>query len=215
MVGLGWPFRSPQRFERTAGSHCDGNTQTLTGSGTTVRQTENVLVAFSYFLTDHVSADFGIGIPPSIRLEGDGTFGGLGELGRAKFNSPAVILKYNFGAKSDLLRPAVGLGLSYVWYSNIELSPTIATGQFLAAPESGNALVGPTTAKVNSSFAPVVSASLSYEFSSRWIAGVSLVYTPVSSKTTLTTNAPIGTVTSVEKFKMNTVTTLVSVGYVF
>jgi outer membrane protein len=126
-----------------------------------------------------------------------------------------VLLKYYFGDAQSRLRPFVGAGGAYVWYSGVKLSSATSNGAFLYSSTYGTALEGTTTAKLSSSFAPVVNAGFTYNFDKHWSAGVSLSYMWLSTRATLTTHSSVGTVTSTSKIKLDPIISFASVGYRF
>ena len=64
-----------------------------------------------------------MGVPPKFKLSGEGTLGPIGELGEARQWSPTVLAKYYFNDGEAKFRPYVGLGATYVWYSDVKLTP--------------------------------------------------------------------------------------------
>src|SRR6516164_6347427 len=49
-----------------------------------------------------------------------GTLAPIGELGEARQWSPTILAKYYFNDGEAKLRPFVGLGATYVWYSDVK-----------------------------------------------------------------------------------------------
>jgi outer membrane protein len=169
----------------------------------------------SYYVTDHISADAVMGVPPTWHLNGTGTLAGVGELGTARAWSPTLLVNYHFGEPTSRLRPYVGAGVTYTWFSNVKLGNAVATGQILASPTLGAALEGPTSASLSRSFAPVINAGLTYNIDSHWSIGASIAYSWLTSKATLTTKSSVGIVTSTTKLKVDPIVTFLSVGYRF
>ena len=205
------PNSSADPLEVTAG----GQMQSIPESGSKLHAADTVLAMLGYSITDNVSVEASLGLPPTLHLDATGSLAALGEAGTARLEAPALLLKYNFGGKDSRLRPALALGVAYVRFTSVQLAPAIASGQFLASPVNGTALTGLTTAKLDSSFAPLASAGLSYRIDPHWIASVALSYLPINGKATLTTDSAVGKVTTVEKFKMNSVSGLLLIGYEF
>lgn len=122
---------------------------------------------------------------------------------------------YYFGDKDQTLRPFMGAGVTYVWFNDVKLSQNIANGKFLASPTTGNALVGPTTAKIDSGFYPIATAGLACQFNQHWSARLSATYIPLNVNATLTTQAPAGTVVTTSKGSLKAAVSFLSVGYTF
>jgi outer membrane protein len=163
-----------------------------------------------YFITDHIAAQFDIGIPPTFDLNGTGSLAKFGKLGEAKQWSPALLLKYYFNAPQSKFRPFVGIGVSRVWFTDEK----ITNGVF-----EQSVLHGPTTVSTDSSWVPVFNAGFTYAFTEHWFAGFSISYLPLSTTAKLNTAAqtPVGTlnVQSETKIRLNPIVTLVSIGYKF
>ena len=76
-------------------------------------------------------------------------------------------------------------------------------------------LTGPTSVKLSSSFAPVVNAGFTYNFTEHWSAAFSVSYMWLKSRGTLETKSAVGTIKSESKIKLDPVVTFLSVGYKF
>ena len=211
IVSLGWSHFMPRPSSKDLEVTVDGHAQVWSDSGSTIRNADTLVMTLSHFFSENVSAETGIGVPPRLHLLGQGALSSLGELGSARFYAAAVVVKYTFGNSGDAWRPALGAGISYIWYQNVRVSDDVASGRFLASPATGNALVGPTKANLDSTFAPVVHGSLSYQFANNWAAKFAVSYSPVKGKATLTTTAPVGTVSVVQRFNMNSISTVLSI----
>jgi outer membrane protein len=112
--------------------------------------------------------------------------------------SPAVLAKYYFFSPSHAFRPFVGLGMSYTWFTDVNLNPEFANQ---LNEKFGNALgvvdgkpgLAYSTAKASSSWVPVYHAGASYMFTHHWGLIASLSYLPLHTKETVTTKAEDGT----------------------
>jgi outer membrane protein len=215
MLNGGWMHMAPQDSSQPLSVDALGHSATLTGSGASVSDADTFALTATYFVTDHIAVETIFGIPPKLHLDGTGTLSSVGELGTARAWAPALLAQYHFGEPSARFRPYVGAGVSYVWFSNVQLSAPVASGQFLASPSFGTSLEGSTSASLSSSFAPIVNAGLTYNIDKHWSVGVSASYVWLSSRATLTTHSPLGAVTSTAKLKIDPITTFVSIGYRF
>ncbi|MGU7774819.1 OmpW/AlkL family protein [Burkholderia sp. MR1-5-21] len=215
MFNAGWMHLAPQDSSQPLTVSALGHSAAIAGSGAGVADVDTAALTGTYFLTDHVAVETILGIPPKLHLSGTGTIASVGELGTARAWSPAILAQYHFGEPSARFRPYVGAGAAYVWFRSVELSSKVATGEFLASPTLGTRLEGPTSVSLSKSFAPIVNAGLTWNLDSHWSVGVSISYVWLSTKATLTTRAPVGTVTSTANVTINPVTSFVSVGYRF
>lgn len=215
VANVGWFHLAPQDSSKPLTVSALGTSTTETGTGASVDGEDTFGLTATYFLTDHIAATAVLGAPPKFHLSGTGTLTSLGEIGTAYEWSPTLLLKYYFNDAQSRLRPYLGAGGSYVWYSGVKLSSAVSSGSFLYSSSYGTALEGPTTAKLSSSFAPVINAGLSYNIDKHWSVDASLSYMWLSTRATLTTQSKLGTVTSSTKIKLNPIISFVSVGYRF
>ena len=206
IVGMGWFHISPRDSSEglTTVRGYDGNAHSSVSNADTLGLT------FTHFLTDNMAVTADLGVPPTFDLTGTGTLARYGHIGSAKQWSPAVVAKYYFGGSSSKFRPFLGAGLSYVWYSDVTLSPTF---QNVASGGSGTA-----TASLSNSWAPVLNAGASYNFNEKWSLNLSVSYLPLKTDAVITGHpsaAPSMNVVSTTSITLNPVVTLLSLGYKF
>ncbi|PXW17395.1 OmpW/AlkL family protein [Paraburkholderia caballeronis] len=178
-----------------------------TGAG--VDSSDTAGLSVGYFITDHIATEFEGGIPPKFNLNGEGLLGQFGKVGSARLWAPALLFKYYFNKPEAKFRPYLGLGVTYVWFSDAK----ITNGAF----EQG-ALGGPTSVSTDRSWAPVINAGFNYSFTKHWFAGFSLSYIPVSVLATLhtQTQSQIPITRQYEaKIHLNPLVTYVKIGYMF
>lgn len=227
VVNLGWFHLSPQvksdPLKVTGSSFAPAvpalNSQ-LGNTGAQVDSADTIGLTFAHFFTDNIAVEGVFGIPPKFRLYGTGSLAlpGGASLASAKQWSPALLLKYYFGQAQDKWRPFVGIGASYFWYSNIELTPGFQGMAGHALTLNGT---GTTTAQLTNSWAPVFNAGINYNMDKHWTLAFSVSYIPVSTTAKLTTTGTNGltgqpiTTTSEAKVKLNPWVTFLSLGYRF
>ncbi|CAM2184718.1 outer membrane protein [Paraburkholderia sacchari] len=174
---------------------------TFTSEGTTaqVHNTFTAALDLTYFVTDNIAVDLALGVPPKLKLYAQGTaapFGsggpslGLGNLQplvTTRAWPPILFVKYFFGDAQQKLRPFVGVGVNYTWYSNINLDPTFS-GALQAAAGPG----GQVTASFSPSWNPAFNAGASYNISRNWYATASVTYLPIKTNATVNSVAANG-----------------------
>ncbi|AYZ64974.1 OmpW family protein [Burkholderia multivorans] len=212
---------------------------TSPGTSLTVNNADTVGLTLTHFFTDHIAVTSVLGVPPEFKLTGHGEirpFGPSGSLGNVDLGkaanqpavknarqwSPAVILQYYFNAPTARFRPFVGVGVSYSWFTNIQLNGNFARdinenlGSVLAA---GAGKPGPTSveAKSSSSFTPIYNIGASYAITSRWALTATLSYMPLKTYATTTIKAADGSTlaTSRSKVKADPLITFVGISYKF
>ncbi len=214
VIGAGWLHLSPQDSSKPLTLTAPVRS-VVAGSGASVGDSDTLGLSAVYFIDSHWAVEGVLGIPPKFKLDGKGTLARVGELGEARQWSPTILGKYYFNEANSAFRPFVGLGATYVWYSDIKLTPGLqnALGSQLRRPPLSTS----TTADLDSSFAPVLNAGLSYQFDKHWGVSFSVSYIPLKTKAKLTTTTlgglPIAT--SEARLKLNPIVTYLSATYRF
>jgi outer membrane protein len=211
IVNLGWFHINPHDSSETLKL----NGSPVPGSSASVSDSDTVGIALTHFFTDNVALTFDAGIPPKYKLKAGGTISALGELGTAKQWSPALVAKWFFGNADSAFRPFIGAGVTYVKYSDVQLSQS-----FQQAVGSGNGQIPggsyAATAQLSSSWAPVANIGATYNFDKNWSLGLSVSYIPLKTNADITgTNAANRPVTGSTTLTINPLVTFLSVGYRF
>lgn len=209
------------------------------GTGLSTTNADTLGLVISHFLTDHIALTTVAGVPPTFKLKGRGSIvppGPAGALGTENLDdpqnepivrsvrqwSPAMMIQYYFNSATARFRPFAGIGISYNFYTNIELNPNFVTstqnnlGSVLAA---GAARPGVTSvsAKASPSWAPVFNLGASYSITNHWGLSASLTYIPLKTKSTVYVRAADGTLlgTTQAQLTADPLITYVAVSYKF
>ena len=185
VLGAGWLYFSP---------HDSSSPLTFTapvpavvpGSGASVGTASTLGLSATYFFTSHWAAEGVFGIPPRFDLAGTGTLATLGKLGSARQWSPTLLGKYYFGEAEARWRPYLGAGLTYVRYSSIRLTPSLqgALNSRIGLPPGAST----TSAKLDSSVAPVINAGIAWQIDRHWGMTFSVSYIRLKTTAKLTTS---------------------------
>lgn len=200
--------------------------KTFTSQGTSlhVSNTDTIGLTSSHFFTDHIAATVVGGIPPLVSIKGGGWVippGPAGVLGKLNIGDPALnpliksarawtpvaLLQYYFRDADAKFRPFVGAGVSYAWFTDIQLSNnTIAAirnslGQPLAAAAG---LPGQTQVQVKSStsWSPVLNAGLTWKYSPSLGLTASVTYIPLQTTAALYVKSAGGVMLAQAKSKV-------------
>lgn len=211
IVNIGWFHLRPDEKSEPLYRHTPAPAGPAVGSSATISNADTLGLAFTHFVTDNFALTADLGIPPKFKLYGGGTLAGLGQLGEAKQWSPAVIAKWYFGDKDSKLRPFVGLGVTYVWYSGVHLTRS------MQAASSGNVPGGTAEANLSSSWAPVANVGLTYNIDKKWSLGLSVAYIPLKTDAEIIGRNAAGTpfVRNTTTLTLDPLVTFLSVGYKF
>jgi outer membrane protein len=181
-------------------------------------------VLINYFVTDNISIEDTVGIPPRIGMYAQGTamplgpggpalaLGNLHPLSSARAWSPMMLVKYNFGSDKSAFRPYAGIGVNYTWFSAIELNPTYAAAAHMFAGPGGS-----VTASQSPSWNPVFTAGASYNLGGNWYATASLTYLPLKANATVTSISAAGhpTLTAKTRITADPLLVFAGLGYRF
>ena len=212
-LGAGWLHFSPQDSSKPL-TFTSPVVAAVPGSGADASNSDTLGLNATYFIDSHWAVEGVIGIPPKFKLFGTGTLGPIGELGEARQWSPTVLAKYYFNDGQAKLRPFVGLGATYVWYSDVKLTPGLQGA--LASRVGIPAAASSTTAKLDSSFAPVFNVGAAYQFDQHWGMSFSVSYIRLSTTAKLTTTAVgVPVATSETSLKLNPIVPYLALTYTF
>lgn len=214
VVGAGWLNFAPQDSSQPLTFTSPVRAE-VPGSGAGVGNASTLGLSAIYFADSNWAVEGVLGVPPKFKLQGEGTLGRLGEIGQAKQWSPTVLGKYYFGNGNDPIRFSLGLGATYVWYSDVNLTDSLqnAVGGQLRRPVGTSS----TSARLDKSFAPVLNAGVAWQLDRHWGVSLSVSYIPLKTTATLTTVAPNGATigTSEARLKLDPIVTYAAVTYRF
>lgn len=212
---------------------------TSSGTGLSTTNADTAGLVISHFFTDHIALTTVAGVPPTFKLKGRGSIvppGPAGALGTENLDdpanepivksvrqwSPAMMIQYYFNSATARFRPFVGVGISYNFFTDIQLNPNFVTstqnnlGSVLAA---GAAKPGVTSvsAKASPSWAPVFNVGASYNITNHWGLSASLTYIPLKTRSTVYVRAADGTLlgTTQAQLTADPLITYVAVSYKF
>lgn len=185
MVGAGWLYFSPQDSSSPL-TFTAPVPAVVPGSGASVGNASTLGLSATYFFTHHWAAEGVFGVPPRFDLAGAGTLATVGKLGSAKQWSPTLLGKYYFGDAEASWRPYLGAGLTYVRYSNIQLTQSLqgALNSRIGLPPGAST----TSADLSSSFAPVVNTGIAWQINRHWGMTFAVSYIPLKTTAKLTTS---------------------------
>jgi outer membrane protein len=213
IVNLGWFHLSPNDSSETLTRTSGPQAGAIPGSGATIDTADTVGLAITHFWTDNFATTVDAGIPPRFHLTAQGTAlagAGVTDIGSAKQWSPAIVAKWYFGDKDSKFRPFIGGGVTYVWYTGVQLSQPF---QNAAALTGAN---GTATAHLSSSWAPVANIGGTYNFDKNWSMSLSVSYIPLKTNADITASGgAAGVQTSRTTLTINPLVTFLSVGYAF
>lgn len=243
IMAVGWFYIRPMDSATpltTTTSALGLGTYQSPGTDVKVSNANTLSVTFTHFFDDNWAGTFVGGVPPKFNLYGSGNviapvpvIGPLTliNLGLPQNNpiasvrewSPAIQAEYHFGTPQNKLRPFVGVGVSYNFFTNLRLNSNFVNamqnlGQVLQLG-MGQVPTGPAkvTAETSSSWTPVASVGASYEFAKNLFVTGTVSYLPLKTTSTITIRSQQGQVLAVNKtdIKVDPIVFGLNVGYKF
>jgi outer membrane protein len=181
---------------------------TTSGASASIASVNTLTIGWLRMITDNMAVEVNIGIPPKMTV--DVTTPKAAAVSHpgaatATYMAPAVVAKYLFNKPGEQFRPYLGLGATYVSFSNVTAN--------VADPLVNN-LAG-TSASLSSSWAPIYNAGVIYNINDRWSINASVSYIPVSATATFVSSAATGGATTTGTLKLDTMDYVLRVGYKF
>ena len=213
VVGAGWLRLAPQ----TSSDPLVFGGTAVPNTGANVDNADTIGITAGHFLTDHIEVESVFGIPPKFKFYGTGVLASpsLNPLGDIREWSPAVVLKYYFRSADATWRPFLGLGVSYIWFTNAHVGTSFQQALSLQFTHGQTASL-PTSGHIGSVWSPVFNAGMTLNFNKHWSGVLSFSYLPFGAKADLTTALPNGgSVHSVAKITLNPWVSFVALNYRF
>jgi outer membrane protein len=164
------------------------------------KDTQPVAV-ITYGITDNIAFETAVGTPYKHKLYGDGAIKGTGQLGTVKALPAIALLQYRFFQPDAVIRPYVGLGVTYAAFMK-------ETGSFnmtaLTNPGGGT----PTTFSVDNKWTYSGQVGAQFNINEKWFANASYI------KTRLRTDVHFSTGQH-QHMKLDPDSFILSVGYKF
>lgn len=164
------------------------------------KDTQPVAV-ITYGLTDNISVETAIGTPYKHKIYGAGAIAGTGQLGTVEALPAIALLQYRFFEPSAMIRPFVGLGVTYAMFQK-------ETGSFamtaLTNPGGGT----PTTFRIDNKWTYSGQLGLQFNVTEKWFANAAYIKTKLSTDVHFSTNQQ-------QRMRLDPDSYIVSVGYKF
>ncbi|MEM5437826.1 OmpW/AlkL family protein [Paraburkholderia diazotrophica] len=212
VISAGWSHAfmqtgsNPVRITSIGGKPVD---MQIPGSGVGAINGDTVELVMEHYFTDHITVAFTGGWPARVKLGGRGSLDDFGTLGDARAWAPQLVLRYRFGSSENSIRPFIGVGVNYTWFTGARV-----TNQSFITENYGPG--GSVTSKVSSSWNPVIEAGFNYNISRNWSVGASVTYIPIDARVTNEGHTANGLeIVSETKLRIRPIITLLSASYRF
>jgi outer membrane protein len=184
-AGGAWVDASLSHSEETHSQSAFGSF-TSPGTNAEVHNSFSAQFLITYFVSDHVAMELPLGVPPTLRLFAQGNaapfgpdgpslpLGNIHPLATTRAWAPMLLAKYYFGNADSKLRPFVGVGVNYTWFTSGNLNSNFESPLREIAGPGGSVSSG-----ASSSWNPVFTVGASYNMSKRWYLTGSVTYLPL------------------------------------
>lgn len=208
------------------------------GTSARVTNSETVGMTLKYFVTDDLALKVEGGLPVEFDIHANGVVRPTGitgelinvDLGAAENNpiasarqwSPLIMGQYHLGNSQSRLRPYFGLGVTYTWFTDVELNDNLkdninnSFGRTLALA-AGKPGPTSTSADAEAGWAPVFNFGIGYKLSENWGIDASVSYLALKTEAAITIEAEDGTqlAESTTKLDLNPVAIALLASYRF
>ena len=158
----------------------DLTTPSLAGTKIGVGNSTRLSGGVSYMLGSHFSVDVPLALPFEHSITGDGAIAGAGQIGKVKAVPATVILQWRALEPRAMIRPYVGVGLTYADFYG-------ARGNSTLTAITGGTINNPTTISVQSKFTATMQVGATFAVGKGWFVDSNYTYTPLRTSTSLST----------------------------
>lgn len=206
IVSAGWAQISPNAKLDSISSTEPNANGAVQGASIKIGSAETTQFGMSYMFSDNIGTEFVFGIPPKLNLDLTVPSGAHPNALSAKALMPALVAKYHFGEATQTLRPFVGLGVSYLSFSDYAYNTADTTVVGLASQSMS----------IKSTWVPVFTLGASYKLNGNWSMIGSATYLPIKTEATMSgPGVGAGPTTTTASVKMDATILSLSLAYKF
>ena len=172
LVHLGFSHFSPNASLQSATSKEPMTNGALQGASVDTSGAGTLSLGVGYMLTDNFEAEFALGLPPKFNLDLNVPSGSHKQALSTTVLLPAMLVNYHFGSAADVLRPFMGVGISYDKFvkNGYNRADPVVSGL------AGNSI------SLNSTWSPVFRLGASYRIDEKLSFDGGVVFIPVEVK---------------------------------
>ena len=161
----------------------DLSAPSIPGTKIDVKDAGAPILTLTYMWTSDISFEFYAGLPYKHDVVGDGTIKGAGKIATIKQVSPTLFAQYRFLEKESMVRPYVGLGVTYGYFYGEE-----GTGTLTALTNPGGS---PTLLVVDDAWGVSAELGATVKIDRNWFVDLAVIKTQIKTKTHLSTGQSI------------------------
>ena len=179
----------------------DLSAPSLAGTKASINSSTKVSGGITYMLDNNISIDVPLSVPFQHDISGDGAVTGAGKIADVKALPVTVLAQWRFMEPTSTFRPYIGAGITYAAFYGARSTSTLTA-------ISGGTPSNPTTLSIDSKWAATVQLGGSLAINSSWFVDLNYTYTPLSTRTTLSTG-------QTQDIKLDPSSVSLTVGYKF
>lgn len=134
----------------------------------------------TWMWTNNIALDLPVSAGFKHEITGAGAIAGVGKIGEVKALPATLLVQYRFGAPDAAVRPYLGAGPTYAKFYGARSTLALTT-------LTGGSPATPTTLSMQSKWAATGQLGLAWRLSTQWSIDTSVTYTPLKTRTTLST----------------------------
>lgn len=158
----------------------DLSVPSLAGTKSSISSSSRASGGVTYMVDNNFSIDVPIAMPFQHDISGDGAILGAGKIADVKALPATVMAQWRFMEPTSTFRPYVGAGITYAAFYGARSTSTLTA-------LTGGTPSNPTTLAIDSKWAATAQIGASISIDKNWFVDASYTYTPLSTRTTLST----------------------------
>ena len=152
----------------------------LVGTKASIGSSSRVSGGITYMVNNNLSIDVPVALPFQHDISGDGAILGAGKIGDVKALPVTALAQWRFMEPTSAFRPYIGVGITYAAFYGAKSTSTLTA-------ITGSTPSNPTTLSIDSKWAATAQLGASMAIDKSWFLDASYTYTPLSTRTTLST----------------------------
>jgi outer membrane protein len=178
----------------------DLSAPSMPGTKIDVEEAGAPVLTLTYMWTSDISFELYAGLPYEHDVVGDGAIKGVGKIATIKQVSPTLFAQYRFLEKESMVRPYVGLGITYGYFYGEEGSATLT-----ALTNPGGS---PTLLEVDDAWGVSAELGATVKIDRNWFVDLAVIKTQIKTKNHLSTGQSI-------EAKLDPLSANIMIGYRF
>jgi len=158
----------------------------LPGTKASIGNSSRFSGGITYMVDNNLAIDLPLAVPFQHDISGDGAILGAGKIGDVKALPVTLMAQWRFLEPNAPVRPYVGAGITYAAFYGAKSTSTLTA-------LTGGTPANPTTLSIDSKWTATFQLGASFQLKDGWFIDASYTYTPLRTRTTLSTGQTLDT----------------------